>query len=136
MVEILFADKPGFETWLSELGGTKRRIVVPTMEYLFQNYKALPTARGWSKPVDRLIHELRIGPTFKRVLRLIDFNTDEIDQDQRLLIRVFYFEQEPDQFVILSAYDKVGDLSRERQRSEIDKAFLNYELWTKQSEVF
>ena len=136
MVEILFADEPSFEAWLHEIGSTKRRILVPTIEYLFQNFDTLSTVRGWSKPVGRLICELRIGPTFKHVLRLIDVNTDEIDKDQRLLIRVFYFKQKADHFVILSAYDKSADVSRARQRSEIAKALVNYALWTKENEVF
>jgi hypothetical protein len=136
VVEILFADKPSFEAWLKSLDDETQALATKALAFLLENRHALPEYKRWTKSLGSNFLELRIGPTYGHVERLVEYSSRVRKAKERLLLRVFIVELSSNCFLVLSGYDKLADLSSERQRFEIAKAQRLYKGWTNKSEVF
>ncbi len=136
MTQFLFADSAGFEAWLHSLDDDTNALATKAMAFLLKNLHALPEIKRWTKRLGFNFLELRIGPTYGHVERLLEHSSRTRKSKERLLLRVFVMDLASNRFLVLSGYDKLLDLSRERQQSEIAKALQLYEGWTKQNEVF
>ena len=103
---------------------------------MLENRRALPEYKRWTKSLGSNFLELRIGPTYGHVERLLEYSSQVHKSKDRLLLRVFMVDLSSNCYLVLSGYDKLADLSSNRQKCEIAKAQRLYEGWTNKSEVF
>lgn len=136
MTEILFADLAGFEAWLRSLEPESRFLTRATVSHVLRNHNTVPSTKLWIKPVSKEVLQLRIGPTYGHVMKLLEFMDYEHLAKEKLLVRVFAARIGSESFVVLSGYDKKSDLSRSRQKVEIELAINKFEAWTNRIEVF